>query len=172
MQQVGRRLALQLANVWTPAAAMSLAPGREWSGPVVASTVVTIEDSTKLPVVEVTFGHAGDLALLPAQGCFHCCNQTAPPPKGQAGAGEWLFEVANHQGEWLHARAAVVEVRWQQRHDCWDRFPAPLCHPPQQTYAWTRMDTHAPCDVIYLASTLTGCRLLLATRWCAPIHVY
>jgi hypothetical protein len=105
--EVGRRLALQLAHVWTsPGGSVSTG---EWSGPTVTSTTVKTDPTTHMPYAKVTFAHAGGLALLPAQGCFHCCNQTAAPPKGQVGSGEWLFEVANRRGEWLPAIGGQVD---------------------------------------------------------------
>jgi hypothetical protein len=51
------------------------------------------------PKALVTMEHSDGLVLSPAQGCFHCCNQTAPAPAPVAAV--YLFEVANHMGVWL-----------------------------------------------------------------------
>ena len=94
--------------MWTPSNGNALGPYTEWSGPTVANTTLKINNSTHTPYVELSFNHADGLALLPAQGCFHCCNQTSPPPAKAVGAGEWLFEVANHAGNWLPAVGSAV----------------------------------------------------------------
>ena len=167
---MGRRLALQLANVWTPPAASPLARGREWSGPVVASIAVTIQGPGSLPVAEVTFAHAAALALLPAQGCFHCCNQTAPPPKGHAGAGEWLFEVANHRGEWLPARAAVIEGSSPPTIAVRPVTTVP-CKTPRQ--CWLAAVRYAVNDLaqcaLYNAAELPASQFQLPVPWTTPV---
>jgi len=108
--EVARRLGLQLAHVWTSPGAKPLPADTEWSGPTVTETAVQIDAATNKPYAEVTFAHAGGLALQPAQGCFHCCNQTSEPPATRVvGAGEYLFEVANRRGDWLPAVGKQVD---------------------------------------------------------------
>ena len=109
--EVGRRLALQLAHVWTAPGGAVLAAESEWSGPTVASTEVRLDAATHTPYALVSFAHAAGLALLPAQGCFHCCNQTGPGPKGSvASKSPPLFELANRRGAWLPAVAGHVDT--------------------------------------------------------------
>lgn len=71
------------------------------------ATEIEVDPHTSKPYALVSFDHAAELALLPAQGCFHCCNQTGNAPAGTVAAkSPPLVEVANRRGHWL---PAVVE---------------------------------------------------------------
>lgn len=104
--EVARRLAHQLAHVWTASGGAPIANATEWSGPVVTQT--TLKIALGQPFAVVSFGHAKGLVLRGAQRCFHCCNQTSPP-LGQVGHGEYLFEVANRRGVWLPAVGELLD---------------------------------------------------------------
>jgi hypothetical protein len=107
--EVARRLALQLARVWTAPGGAPLPAAAEWSGPTVSSTALVVDSDTHRPHAVVSFAHAGGLALRGAQRCFHCCDQAATPPVGQVGHGEYLFEVANRKGVWMPAAGGSVD---------------------------------------------------------------
>jgi hypothetical protein len=94
--EVARRLALQLDHIWKGGKLTALERGdvsedgnqqtvlaqeraqesQEWSGPTVSQTLFHTNEHGH-PFVEITMTHADGIALMPAQGCVSCCNQTA-----------------------------------------------------------------------------------------------
>ena len=98
---VARRLARQLAHIWSPPVAAEGAGGaEEWSGPTVDRTVLRTDGS-----VEVRMAHAAGLELRGGQGCVLCCDQATPPERGDA----YMFEFFDDaRGEWLAATGSVL----------------------------------------------------------------
>ena len=103
--EVTRRLALQLAHVWTAPGGTPLPQSQEWSGAIVKS-VSKVAVKGKKPYAVITFTHGLGLTLRGAQGCFHCCNQTSPGPM-ESTRKDYAFEVANRKGDWLPATGEV-----------------------------------------------------------------